>query len=112
MFSVAVMAVIMLATQRRRLVRRRWISLAIGLMMHLVLDGIWAHREVFWWPFFGLGFGDVALPELARGVPVTLLLEAIGAGALAWCWVTFELGNRANRELFLRTGHLNREVAK
>jgi hypothetical protein len=79
-------------------------------MMHLVLDGIWVHTEVFWWPFFGVSFGDVALPELSHGLPLTLLLEAIGAGALAWCWVTFDLGDPANRELFIRSGQLRRDV--
>src|ERR1041384_5697602 len=49
--AVAALGVVMLATQKRRLVRRRWICLPIGMMMHLALDGIWARTEVFWWPF-------------------------------------------------------------
>jgi len=110
-FTVVLLAVVMLATRDRRLVRRRWISLPIGVMMHLVLDGVWAQTAVFWWPFFGLSFGSLALPELDHGVVVPLVLEAIGAAALAWCFVTFDLANPDNRRTFLSTGHLPRQLA-
>ncbi len=83
LFSVALLGMVMLATQQRRLVRRRWISLPIGVMMHLVLDGVWAVTAVFWWPFFGLGFDAVPVPELDHGVAVAVVLEVIGAGCLA-----------------------------
>src|SRR5215470_1400764 len=105
--GVAVLLLLVLATRRRRLLRRRLIGLPIGMLMHLVLDGVWTQSAVFWWPFFGTGFGTEGLPELSRGAGVTLLLEAIGAVALVWCYRTFELGDPANRQLFLRTGHLN-----
>jgi membrane-bound metal-dependent hydrolase YbcI (DUF457 family) len=109
--GVAVLVLIVLATTRKRLVRRRWIGLPIGMLMHLVLDGIWTRTAVFWWPFFGWGFDDKPVPELGHGLLLTLLAEVVGAAALWWCWTTFELGNRSNRTLFLRTGHLNRSVA-
>lgn len=110
-FTVGLLAVVMLATRGRRLVRRRWISLPIGVMMHLVLDGVWAQTEVFWWPFFGLSFGTETLPELDHGLVVPLVLEAIGAAALAWCWFTFGLRNPTHRSTFLHSGHLPRDVA-
>lgn len=109
--SVALLGVVMLATQKRRLVRRRWICLPIGLMMHLALDGIWATTEVFWWPFFGLTFPEGGLPELGRSIGVSVVLELVGAAALVWCYVTFRLADPENRRLFLRTGHLPRELA-
>lgn len=108
LFSVALMSLIMLATQKRRLVRRRLISLPIGIMMHLVLDGIWADTDVFWWPFFGIGFDTSGLPELSRPTGVIVLMELIGAGALVWCWRQFGFSDPANRKLFLDTGHLAR----
>jgi membrane-bound metal-dependent hydrolase YbcI (DUF457 family) len=107
-FAVVALGLVMLATRRRRLLRRRWISLVIGLMMHLVLDGIWTRAEVFWWPFLGFGFGEGGLPELGRPVPVVLVLEVLGAAALVWCWRAFGLGDPDARRTFLRTGHLPR----
>jgi hypothetical protein len=108
LFTVVVMGVIMVATQQRRLLRRRFISLPIGLLMGLVLDGSWATKSVFAWPFFGWGFPHDGLPELQWGLGVRLLLELLGIAALAWCWMAFGFSDRANRELFVRTGHLNR----
>ena len=81
----------MLATQKRRLVRRRWIGLPIGMMMHLVLDGIWARAEVFWWPFFGVDFGDGGLPELGHSFGVTVLFELVGAGLPGVGWQALRL---------------------
>jgi hypothetical protein len=109
-FTVALMVVIMLCTQNHRLVRRRLISLPIGLMVGLVLDGSWTDKAVFWWPFFGWGFPGGGLPELGRGPVVLVLMELVGAAALVWCWRAFDLSDPANRQLFVRTGHLNRSV--
>jgi len=110
-FSVVLLGVVMLATREKRLVRRRWISLPIGVMMHLVLDGIWTQSSVFWWPFFGLDFGPSAVPELDRGAAVAIVMELIGVAALAWCWFTFGLRDAEHRRTFLSTGHLPRELA-
>jgi hypothetical protein len=109
-FPVVLLVGVMLATRQRRLVRRRWIGLPIGVLMHLVLDGVWARAEVFWWPFFGVAFPAGGLPELDGGV-LTVVLELAGAGALWWCWSTFGLADRAHRDEFVRTGHLPRELA-
>jgi hypothetical protein len=112
LFAVALLGVVMLATQQRRLVRRRWISLPIGVMMHLVLDGVWTQTEVFWWPFFGAGFTSASVPELDHGVAVTLVLEAVGAACLVWSYLNFGLRDPAHRKVFLETGHLPREPAR
>jgi len=108
-FSVVLLGFVMLATRDKRLVRRRWISLPIGVMMHLVLDGIWTESTVFWWPFFGADFGPGSLPELDRGAPVVVVMEIVGLAALAWCWLTFGLNDPAHRRTFVSTGHLPRE---
>lgn len=108
-FAAALLVVVMLATRGRRLVRRRWISLPIGLFMHLVLDGVWARTEVFWWPVYGFGFPAGQLPELERGL-VIVLQELVGAVALVWCWVVFRFADRRHLDEFVRTGHLPRGV--
>lgn len=107
--SVAVLAVVMVVTQRRRLVRRRWLGLPIGLFMHLVLDGVWTRAEVFWWPFLGLDFGEGGLPELDRW-PSGLVLEGLGVLALATAWRWFGFDDPRRRADFLRTGRLDREL--
>ncbi len=110
-FSVALLALVMLATQRRRLVRRRWISLPIGLLMHLVLDGIWASSAVFWWPLLGWGFEQEGLPELDRPLLVVLVMEAIGVACLVVMWRQCGFSDPSRRRDFLRTGHLPRDLA-
>ena len=109
--SAALLAVLVLATQKKRLVRRRWIGLPIGMLMHLVLDGIWMESHVFWWPFFGFSFGDAELPELDRPIGVTVVLELVGVACLVWCWHTFRFSERRNLDQFVRTRHLPRDVA-
>ena len=111
-FTVALLGVIMVATRERRLLRRRLISLPIGLMTGLVLDGAWATRNVFWWPFFGWAFPGGGLPELGRGLGWSVVLELIGAAACVWCWIAFGWSDRANRDLFVHTGHLNRDLVR
>ena len=106
---VVVLTVVMLATQKRRLVRRALIGVPIGMMLHLVLDGIWARPEVFWWPFLGWAFPEGGLPEFGRSFSVTVLLELVGLAALWFMWRTFELGAPANRARFVRTGQLPRD---
>ena len=109
---MAVLTLLMLATQKRRLVRRRWIGLPIGMLMHLALDGIWARADVFWWPFFGSDFGSGGLPELGHSLGVLVLFELVGLACLAWAWRTFGFADRATRDRFLRTGHLNRLIGQ
>jgi hypothetical protein len=105
--SVASLAVVMVATQRRRLVRRRWLGLPIGMFMHLVLDGAWANTDVFWWPAFGTSFGHDRLPELDRGA-LSVVMELVGVAALVYAWNRFGLREPAARDRFLRTGQLPR----
>lgn len=111
LFAVVVLTVVMLATQKRRLVRRRLIGLPIGLLMHLVLDGVWAVAEVFWWPAFGFGFGNSGLPELDRPPGLIVVFELVGAAALVWCYRAFGLADPGRRQRFLHTGQLPRELA-
>jgi len=105
--SVATLAVVMLATRRRRLVRRRWLGIPIGMFVHLVLDGVWTKTDVFWWPFFGVSFAGQQLPEAERW-PLVLAMELAGAGALVLCYRRFDLGDRMVRRRFFTTGHLSR----
>lgn len=110
--AVAALAVVMAATSRRRLVRRRWLGLPIGLFLHLVLDGAWSDRRLFWWPFDGLAFVHRPLPELDRPVAVLVVQELVGLVALGWWWRRFGLADPARRRAFLRTGQVGRDLAE
>lgn len=104
-----VLTIVMLATTRSRLVRRRWLGLPIGMYLHVVLDFAWTRTELFWWPLLGPGIEWGAAFELERGL-VTLLLEGIGILAGFWAYRRFDLEDPDKRRLFLRTGQLDRSV--
>ena len=108
--SVVLLTVVMALTTGDRRRRRRWIALPIGTFLHLVLDAAWADDERFWWPAFGTGFGDAALPSVERGLALDLALEAVGLAVLVWAWRRFRLGEPERRRVFLRTGRLGRDL--
>ena len=112
LLSVALLVGVMLGTRKRRRLRRRLLALPIGMFLHLVLDGMWSVREVFWWPAFGWSFGDTAVPSLDRPWPVVVVLEAAGLAALVWCWRRFGLADPERRWLLVRTGRLDRSLAE
>ena len=105
----AVLVIVMLATMHRRLVRRRWLGLPIGMYMHLVLDGAFTLTATFWWPFLGTSFTPGSAPELDRGV-WSIVMELAGLGVGWWAWRRFGLDDAGRRSRFLRTGQLDRAV--
>lgn len=109
--NAVLLTVVMVATRGRRGLRRRLLALPIGTLLHLVLDGMWTRTFPFWWPLFGLSFGDARLPSLSRPVALVALEEAVGLAALAWWWRRFRLGERERRAAFVRTGRLGRDLA-
>jgi len=108
---ILAMTIVMFATVGRRLVRRRWLGVPIGLFLHLALDGSFSNADSFWWPFLGFDLEGQAPPELGRGLGLLLLMEAAGLVAIRWFVGRFGLLVPANRRGFLRTGHLPREAA-
>jgi hypothetical protein len=108
--AAVVLGAAMVITPRRRLVQRRLVAVPIGMFLHLLLDGVWTDTRAFWWPFAGLAWSDSRLPELSRGA-LDLLLELAGAAMLWWCWRRFRLDEPDRRARFLRTCHIDRDVA-
>ena len=109
LFPTVVLVVVMLATSKRRLVRRRWLGLPIGLYLHIVLDFAWTRTETFWWPFLGTGFSPGSSPELSRGF-LSLVLDVAGIAVGVWAYRRFGLDDPERRSRFLRTGQLDRSV--
>jgi hypothetical protein len=109
LFSIALLTAVMLGTRGRRRRRRQLLALPIGTFLHLVLDGMWTDKDVFWWPAFGTSFGNGSLPSLDRGW-VDIPLELIGLAALVWAYRRFRLDEPERRRLFLTTGRLGRDL--
>jgi hypothetical protein len=108
--SVLALAAVMLATRHRRRLRRRLLAVPIGMLLHLLLDGAWTHRQLFWWPAFGWSFGHIPLPIATRPLALLALQEAVGAALLWWAWVRFRLTEPERRRRFFKTGYLGRDL--
>lgn len=111
LFSTVIMTTALLVTRRGRR-RRAWMAVAIGAMLHLVLDGMWTSAETFLWPFLGWGFtpgvggywdGFVANQLL---VPSTIVQEILGLAYLLYMWRKAGLSEPALRQRLVRTGRL------
>jgi len=103
-FAVAVLAAVMAITAGHKPIRKSLLGLPIGILLHLVFDGIWTSTSVFWWPCAG-SWGDVAVPSLERGwwnVP----LEIVGVAILWWMYRRYGLAESSRRSGFVRTGRL------
>lgn len=108
--GVATLGLVMAVTVGRRLVRRRWLGIPIGMLFRLLLDGAFLNDHAFLWPIKGWAF-EGEHPVLSRGV-WSIVLELGGILLAVWCWDTFGLGDRDRRTRFVRTGQLDRNYVK
>ncbi|MGI9614047.1 MAG: hypothetical protein ACR2QO_14150 [Acidimicrobiales bacterium] len=104
------LGLVMAFTRNRRLLRRRLLGIPIGMFLHLVLDGTWTNAELFWWPAFGIEFGEQTLPELDRSVLFGAVLEVLALVLGFVAWRRYGLDASENRRLLWREGHLARSV--
>jgi membrane-bound metal-dependent hydrolase YbcI (DUF457 family) len=106
-----VMVAVVMSTRRGR-PRKRWMPLAIGMLMHLFLDAMWADPETLWWPFLGLDFAAVEATT-ARSYLTGVLgdwrvwtLEVVGLVYLAVLARRGGLGSGAARSELWATGRI------
>lgn len=104
--SIALLAVVMIATPRGSGIRKTLLGLPIGMFLHLVFDAAWNDTDTFWWPITGLGFDDSGIPIVDRGW-ISVLLEAVGVAGCVWLWRHNGLADRSRRQQFLRDGRLD-----
>ena len=52
--SMAMVAVLVMTRRGPR--RQQWMLVAVGILMHLGLDAMWADPNTLWWPFLGWEF--------------------------------------------------------
>ncbi len=103
--SIALMAVIMLATAGRKPIRKMLLGLPIGMFLHLIFGAAWNDTDTFWWPISGWTFTDEGAPVVDRGL-WSVPLELIGIGICVWLVRRNELTTRAGWDRFRRTGVL------
>ncbi len=115
--SAAAMVLVLLRTRRGR-PRKRWMPVAVGMMVHLILDGMWNDPATLWWPFLGWGFtpaGPATFGALVVDVltdPVTWALEAVGLAYLVVLARRSHLGDPQERGAFLATGRLSAPIGR
>lgn len=104
-----VMTLVVLSTRRGR-PRKRWMPLAIGMLMHLFLDAMWQDPETLWWPFLGWDFSPAAATTAGAYVTGVLgdwrvwALEAVGLAYLVGLGRRARLGDPGARDRFRTTG--------
>ncbi|MDH3307371.1 MAG: metal-dependent hydrolase [Acidimicrobiia bacterium] len=110
LFSTTIMVGVLIGTRRGRR-RRAWMAMAIGAMIHLVLDGMWASAGTFLWPFLGWSFDQTSatwwtdLPGRLL-VPLVAVKEVAGVAYLAYLWNKTGLSDATVRSRFVATGRL------
>lgn len=116
-FAAVVMVVVLVAT-RRGPSRRRWMPLAIGVLLHLVLDGMWRQQETLWWPFLGTAptpTGFATAGEWLRWLashPATWAGELLGGAYLVVLAVRSRLGDRDRLREFLAHGRVRAPIGR
>lgn len=103
--SIALLAVLMLATSGRKPIRKMLLGLPIGMFLHLVFDAAWNDTDTFWWPFTGWEFDDTDLPVVDRGV-WSVVMEAVGIAGCVWIWRINGMSDARRRRRFLHDGLL------
>jgi hypothetical protein len=103
---IAMLILVMLATIGRRSVRKKALAVAIGMFLHLVLDGVWNNAEVFWWPLSGLDQAAQNIPTFVRPLGISVALEVVGIALCVWFARRFNLRDTDRRALLLHKGEV------
>jgi membrane-bound metal-dependent hydrolase YbcI (DUF457 family) len=98
----SVMTIVVLRTRRGR-PRKRWMPLAIGMLLHLFLDAMWSDPETLWWPFLGLELTSAG-PATAGGYLTSILTD--------WRVWALEAAGLVYLAVLSRRAHLERPEAR
>ncbi|MGZ4772956.1 MAG: hypothetical protein ACXV3B_09775 [Ilumatobacteraceae bacterium] len=108
--AVVTLVLVMLVTAGRKPVRRLLLAVPIGMLLHLVWDGVFASTHVLWWPFAG-SWGNLRVPSLQRGW-LNVPFELAGALMLAWMWRQCDLSDPQRRADLVRRGVLRQRGSR
>lgn len=116
-FASLAMVVVLLTTRRGR-PRKRWMPLAVGVLVHLFLDAMWADPETLWWPFLGATFTPAGFDGAGAYLADILgdwrvwTLEGVGLLYLAGIARKGGLSALEARHSFVRTGRLDAPIER
>ena len=109
-FFVVVLFVVMVLSSRGTTWRRRWVALAVGVMFHLLLDGMWLIPDTLLWPLFGwefpASFDDYWAGFFGRFLsdPLLMVQELFGLGYLTFLWRKAGLSDPVRRARLFEEG--------
>lgn len=117
LFVTVLLVAVMLATRRGR-PRKRWMPLAVGVLIHLVLDGMWRSPATLWWPFLGWEFDATTYQTVWAYLEWLLTdvrtwgLEVVGLIYLAVLARRSDLADPNARQTLLRTGRVSAPIGR
>lgn len=115
LFGSTLLVAVLVGTRRGRR-RKQWMLLATGVLLHLVLDGLWNQPDTLWWPFLGTTFTPTGFATYGAYVadvltdPVMWLGEGIGLVYLIGLWRKAGLDQRDARERLLTEGTVSATI--
>jgi membrane-bound metal-dependent hydrolase YbcI (DUF457 family) len=114
-FASLLMVAVLIFT-RRGPVRKRWMLLATGVLLHLLLDAMWNLPETLWWPFLGSDFSSTGFPTYGKYLgdlltnPLTWAGEVIGLIYLVALARRAGLQDRAAQRTLWHTGVVSARI--
>jgi membrane-bound metal-dependent hydrolase YbcI (DUF457 family) len=117
-FAAVLLVTVMVVTRRGSSSRRKLMPLALGVILHLFLDFMWAAPETLWWPILGTEFAPAEsgniVDALIAGLtdPLVVAGEVLGLTYLIWMWRADGLSNLARRKAFLGSGILTVPIGR
>jgi len=115
LLAAAVMVIVVMSTRRGR-PRKTWMPLAIGLLLHVLLDAMWLDPETLWWPLFGWSFSPTGIDTVSGYIGSVLgdwrvwLGEIVGLVYLAYLWAAAGLSDPRKRAELWRTGRVDAPI--
>ena len=98
---------VMLLGKGKRNIQKKLLPIPIGLLTHLILDGTWTQKEIFWWPITGRDLVGDEVDRLEFSLlPTGIILEMLAVAFAVYGFKKFRLREQANRSALIKKGHL------
>jgi len=116
--AAALAMIFVLLRTRRGRPRKRWMPIAIGMLLHLFLDAMWQDPETLWWPFLGLDFSPTGVATAAEyirsviGDGRTWALETVGLTYLVVLARRARLSEAESRRRLWATGTVDVPIGR